>query len=104
MSLSSGIPAQILLLPHRLSKKGFVGSFSIYFMVIDLLKAPLFFELHLLSPKSLKTLATLLPFVPLGVIFGYCLNRRINDRIFYHVSYAFLLSLGIKLLVDALAI
>ena len=70
VSLSGGIPAQILLLPHRLSKKGFVGSFSIYFMVIDLLKAPLFFELHLLSPKSLKTLATLLPFVPLGVIFA----------------------------------
>ena len=80
-----------------------VGSFSFYFMVIDLLKAPLFLELHLLSPTSLKILATLLPFVPLGVIVGYCLNRRINDRIFSHVSYAFLLGLGIKLLVDALA-
>ena len=72
-------------------------------MVIDLLKAPLFVELDLLSPTSLKNSATLLPFVPLGVIVGYCLNRQINDQIFYNVSYAFLLCLDIKLLVDALA-
>ena len=103
VSLSGGIPAQIFLLPHRLSKEGFVGLFSAYFMVIDLLKAPVFLELNLLSLKSLKISAMLLPVVPLGVIFGWRLNRRINDRIFYHVSYAFLLGLGIKLLLDALA-
>ena len=72
-------------------------------MVIDLLKAPLFLALHLLSPTSLKISAMLLPFVPLGVIVGWWLNRRINDRIFYHISYAFLLGLGTKLLFDALA-
>ena len=103
VSLSGGIPAQIFLLPHRLSKEAFVGSFSVYFMVIDLLKAPLFLELNLLSPASLKISAMLLPVVPLGVIVGWWLNRRINDRIFYHVSYAFLLGLGTKLLFDALA-
>ena len=64
--LVGGIPAQIFLLPHRLSKEAFVGSFSVYFMVIDLLKAPLFLELNLLSPASLKISAMLLPVVPLS--------------------------------------
>ena len=41
ISLSGGIPAQIFLLPHRVSRQAFVGTFSVYFMVIDLLKAPL---------------------------------------------------------------
>jgi uncharacterized membrane protein YfcA len=102
VSLSGGIPAQIFLLPHRLSKEAFVGSFSVYFMVIDLLKTPLFLELNLLSPESLKVSAMLLPIIPLGVLVGWSLNKRINDRIFYHVSYAFLLILGVKLLFDAL--
>jgi uncharacterized membrane protein YfcA len=44
----------------------------------------------------------LLPIIPLGVLVGWSLNKRINDRIFYHVSYAFLLILGVKLLFDAL--
>ena len=70
-------------------------------MVIDLLKTPLFLELNLLSPESLKVSAMLLPIIPLGVLVGWSLNKRINDRIFYHVSYAFLLILGVKLLFDA---
>ena len=71
-------------------------------MVIDLLKTPLFLELNLLSSESLKVSAMLLPIIPLGVLVGWSLNKRINDRIFYHVSYAFLLILGVKLLFDAL--
>ena len=73
-------------------------------MVIDLLKVPLFLELNLLSSASLKISAMLLPIVPLGVIVGWWLNRRLNDRVFYHVSYTFLLGLGIKLLFDTLVI
>ncbi len=103
VSLSGGIPAQIFLLPHRLSKEAFVGSFSVYFMAIDLLKTPLFLQLNLLSPTSLKISAMLLPVVPVGVVVGWSLNKRINDRIFYHISYAFLLVLGIKLLFSVLA-
>ena len=100
VSLSGGIPAQIFLLPHRLGKEAFVGSFSVYFMVIDLLKAPLFLELNVLSVESLKISAILSPIIPLGVFVGWSLNKRINDQIFYHVSYALLLLLGIKLLFD----
>ena len=68
VSLPGGVPAQIFLLPHRLGKKGSVDSFSVYFIVIYLLKAPLFLELHLLSSASLKIWATLFPFVPLNLL------------------------------------
>ncbi len=103
VSLSGGIPAHIFLLPHRLGKEAFVGSFSVYFMVIDLLKVPLFLELNVLSVTSLKISAMLLPIIPLGVIVGWSLNKRINDQIFYYVSYTFLLLLGVKLLFDVSA-
>jgi uncharacterized membrane protein YfcA len=100
VSLSGGIPAQIFLLPHRLSRKAFVGTFSVYFVVIDLLKAPLYAQLDVLSPQSLRISAMLLPVIPVGVAVGWWLNKRMNDRVFYHVSYAFLLIIGVKLLGD----
>ena len=100
VSLSGGIPAQIFLLPHRLPKEAFVGSFSVYFMVIDLLKVPLFAELDVITLESLRITMFLLPVAPIGVLLGWWLNKRINDRIFYHISYSALMILGIKLLAD----
>lgn len=101
ISLSGGIPAQIFLLPHRLSREAFVGTFSVYFVIIDILKGPLYLQLDVLSVESLKVSAMLLPVIPLGVFVGWWLNKRMNDRIFYHISYGFLLIIGVKLLVDS---
>jgi len=101
VSLSGGVPAQIFLLPHRLSKEAFVGTFSVYFVAIDLLKAPLYTELDILTLQSLSISAMLLPIIPVGVGVGWWLNKRINETIFYHISYGFLLAIGIKLLTDA---
>ena len=101
ISLSGGIPAQIFLLPHRISRQVFVGTFSVYFMVIDLLKAPLYLQLDLFSADSLHVSAMLLPVVPVGVFVGWWLNKRMNDRIFYHISHGVLLFMGLKLLIDA---
>ena len=103
ISLSGGIPAQIFLLPHRVSRQVFVGTFSVYFMVIDLLKAPLYLQLDLFSTSSLHVSAMLLPVVPVGVFLGWWLNKRMSDRIFYHISHGVLLMMGMKLLVDAFA-
>lgn len=103
ISLSGGIPAQIFLLPHRVSRQAFVGTFSVYFMVIDLLKAPLYLELDLFSAESLHISTMLLPVVPVGVFLGWWLNKRMSDRIFYHISHGVLLFMGLKLLVDAFA-
>jgi uncharacterized membrane protein YfcA len=100
VSLSGGIPAQIFLLPHRLPKEAFVGSFSVYFTVIDLLKIPLFAELNVITLESLRITMFLLPVAPIGILLGWWLNKRINDRIFYHISYSALMILGVKLLVD----
>ena len=101
ISLSGGIPAQIFLLPHRISRQVFVGTFSVYFMVIDLLKAPLYLQLDLFSADSLHVSTMLLPVVPVGVFVGWWLNKRMNDRIFYHISHGVLLFMGLKLLIDA---
>lgn len=103
ISLSGGIPAQIFLLPHRVSRQVFVGTFSVYFMVIDLLKTPLYLQLDLFSVNSLHVSAMLLPVVPIGVFLGWWLNKRMSDRIFYHISHGVLLFMGLKLLVDAFA-
>ena len=91
----------LFLLPHRLSREAFVGTFSVYFVTIDILKGPLYLQLDVLSGESLKMSAMLLPVVPFGVLVGWWLNKWMNDRIFYHISYGFLLVIGVKLLVDS---
>ena len=44
VSLSGGIPAQVFLFPHALLRQTFVGTLSVYFFVINIVKVPFYFE------------------------------------------------------------
>jgi uncharacterized membrane protein YfcA len=50
-----------------------------------------------ISGASFFTSLALLPLAPLGVWLGVYLHHRVSDRIFYWISYGFLLLTGIKL-------
>lgn len=101
VSLSGGIPAQIFLLPHALVRQAFVATMSVYFLVINLGKLPLYMDLQLFTPTSLYVSLWLLPIIPVGVMVGKWLNARMSDRLFYHISHIILFIMGIKLLYGA---
>ncbi len=102
VSLSGGIPAQIFLLPHALARQTFVGTMSVFFLVINLAKLPFYDDLDLFTGDTLTVSVLLLPVIPVGVVIGKWLNRNMSDRIFYHISHTFLLLMGINLLVGVL--
>ena len=101
VSLAGGIPAQIFLLPHGLARQAFVGTMSVYFLVINLAKLPFYGDLGLFSSDTIWLSAMLVPLIPIGVFIGRTLNRMMSDRIFYHFSYSVLFAMSIKLLYDA---
>ena len=101
VSLSGGIPAQIFLLPHALSRQVFVGTLSVYFFVINLAKIPFYTDIGIFSEETLTVSLWLLLVIPFGVFFGKWLNNQINDQIFYDISHLCLLFMGSKLLYTA---
>ncbi len=102
ISLTGGIPAQVYLLAMRLPRAYFVGTMGWFFLTINLAKLPFFVELGLFDAASLSASLALAPLVPLGVIAGIALNKRLSDTWFYHISQACLLLFGGQLVFEAL--
>ena len=98
VSLTGGIPLQVFLLPMRLHRYIMVGTSAWYFLSINTMKVPLFFDLGMFNHRTLVMSLILMPIIPIGVMIGKWLNRRINDKIFYAVAHSTLLLLGLKLI------
>jgi len=102
MAHAGGPPVAIYLLPQRLSPTLFVGTTVIVFTVINYVKLVPYALLGQLRLENLATSLVLLPLAPLGIRLGRWLHDRVNDVLFYRLTYALLLITGIKLLVDGL--
>ena len=99
ISLTGSIPVQIYMLPMRLQRFYFVGTLSWYFCLINVSKLPLFFNLEIFTPQTMLVSAWLAPIVPLGILCGWWVNKKINDKIFYHVTHFLLMLLGLYLVI-----
>jgi len=100
---AGGPPVNFYLLPQRLEKTIFVGTPVIFFSVVNYVKLIPYYLLGQLNIENLLTSLVLAPLAPLGVWLGIKLHDRVNERIFYNLTYFFLLVTGIKLLVDGFA-
>ncbi len=98
ISLTGGIGVQIFMLPMAIHRFFFVGTLAWYFLFINLAKIPLFFDLDLFNAQTIGISAFLLPVIPIGVIAGRWLNRRMSDKLFYRVGHLALVLLGIRLI------
>lgn len=98
ISLTGGIGVQIFMLPMAIHRFFFVGTLAWYFLIINLAKIPLFFELDLFSPQTMGISFILLPVIPLGVLVGKWLNRNMSDQLFYKIGHLALVLLGLRLI------
>ena len=102
VALTGGIPAQIFLLPLKLDREKFVATMSFYFCFINFMKLPLFFNLNILSIKTVAFSILMLPIIPIGIFFGKWLNKKLTDKLFYHFTHAALFVCGINLIIKEL--
>ena len=100
VALTGGIPAQIFLLPVGLERQLFVGTMSFYFLIINLAKLPFFFNLEVFSSTSILLSLMILPILPVGIFLGKLLNRKLSDKLFYHISHFALFLCGTNLITN----
>jgi uncharacterized membrane protein YfcA len=91
------------LLPQRLERRVYVGTTVWFFFVTNYAKILPYAYLGQLDLTNLATALVLLPFVPVGVRLGVVIQGKLDETVFYKMSYWALLGIGIKLLYDAAA-
>ncbi len=99
---AGGAPIMAYLLPLRLDKRAYIGTMVWFFFASNYAKIIPYLFLGQLDTSNLVTALVLLPFVPIGVRLGVLIQGKLNDGVFYQISYWALLSIGIKLIYDGM--
>jgi uncharacterized membrane protein YfcA len=95
---TGGPPFQIYVLPQKLDKECFVGTYSLFFAVGNALKVVPYFLLGQLNPVNLRTSLVLLPLAVLTNIAGVWLVRRTPTEFFYRIVYILIFLIGLELI------
>jgi len=103
MLANAGGPAwQMHLLPQRLDKLTYVGTFSILFAASNIIKIPAYGALGQLTVVNLTIGALLLPVAVLSNYAGIWLVRRTSAELFFRVAYVLMLLIAVELIRSAL--
>ena len=96
-------PFQVYVLPQRLDKAVFAGTGVMFFAFGNALKLIPYGMLGQLSSANLVASAVLLPLVPVGVLLGFWINRKMTQKMFYQVVLIIIFLVGLKLIWDGLS-
>jgi uncharacterized membrane protein YfcA len=94
-------PVMAYLLPLRLDRRVYVGTTVWFFFASNYAKIIPYAMLGQLDGGNFLTALVLLPLVPVGVKLGVMIQGKLNDRVFYLISYWTLLAIGTKLIYGA---
>lgn len=97
---AGGPPVKGYLLRQNMEKSWFVGTNTMFFFSLNVLKTLAYGAAGTLSLASLQTSAFVAPVLFVGVALGVRLNRYIDQMIFVRLVYGFLSIAAVKLLFD----
>ncbi|MBN8980103.1 MAG: sulfite exporter TauE/SafE family protein, partial [Rhizobiales bacterium] len=97
MTQGGGPPFQAHVLPQCLPKMTLVGTTTIFFTVVNLLKIGPYFALAQFTPKNFVTSLLLLPIAVAANFCGIWLVKRTPTDLFYQIAYALLLVISLIL-------
>jgi uncharacterized protein len=95
-----GPPLSIYLLPQKLSKEVFAGTFVIFFATVNVMKITPLAALGVFTAQNLSTSLVLMPLAAIATLFGIWLVRRMPTELFYRILYALLFLVALKLTYD----
>ena len=99
---SGGTPVNFFLLPQKLDKTVYVGTMTLAFLIINIVKLVPYYYLDQLVFSNLKVSLVLSPLAPISIYLGYYLHKKVNEKTFYFLIYFFLGVGGIKLIFDGI--
>jgi len=95
---AGGPPWQIHLLPQRLDKFTYVGTFTMLFAASNLMKIPAYGALGQLTGENLLTGTVLLPLAVIANYAGIWLVRRTPTELFFRIAYVLMFLISIELI------
>ena len=93
-------PINFYMLPLKLNKVSFIGTMTLAFLVINVVKLIPYYYVGLLAPSNLIVSLMLLPLAFVSVLFGYFLQKKIPEKLFFNIVYILLFLSGCKLIFD----
>ncbi len=97
---AGGPPISIYMLPQQLEKTLLMGTFAVFFSVVNFVKLIPYAWLGQFDATNMTTSLVLVPLAPIGVRLGFYLLHRVNEAFIYRLCYFFLMVVGVKLLWD----
>ncbi len=95
-----GPPMQVYLVPQKLSKEIYVGTLTMVFAFVNVIKILPFWLLGQLSPSNVATSLALLPIAILATFAGVRLVKRVTTTFFYTLILWLLFIVSLKLVYD----
>jgi uncharacterized membrane protein YfcA len=94
---AAGPVIQLFLLSRRIPKMELIGISARFFLLINLIKLPMNFQLKLINPSTLTLNAMLIPAVWVGVFSGRYLVKKVPQRWFESLVILFSIIAGVRL-------
>jgi uncharacterized membrane protein YfcA len=94
---AAGPVIQLYLLSKRIPKMELIGISARFFLLINLLKLPMNFQLDLINRESLQLNLMLVPAVWLGIFSGRYFVKKVPQRIFEMLVIVFSVLAGVRL-------
>ena len=95
-------PINFYVLPLKLDKISFIGTMTLAFLVINLVKIIPYYYVGLLAPSNLMVSLLLLPLAFISVLIGYFIQKKIPEKLFFNIIYILLFLSGCKLIFDGI--
>ncbi len=97
---AGGPPFQVYVLPLRLDPKVLVGTSTIFFAVVNLIKVIPYFWLGEFDDQTLASTLVLIPVTASFVLIGAMIVKRLKPDVFYVLTYAMEFLIALKLISD----
>lgn len=91
-------PVNIHVLPQKLPKMVFVGTFTIFFACVNAVKVIPFFFLGEFTKSTLLTALVLMPLAIFTNLSGIWLVKRVPEKLFYRIAYALMFLVSLELI------
>ena len=98
LSQAGGPPFQVYVLPQRLPKLTLVGTYTIYFAALNIIKIGPYSALGQFSTANFATSIALLPVAIAANFLGIWLVRRTPTGLFYQIAYALVFLISLELI------
>jgi uncharacterized protein len=95
---AGGMVMSIYFIQKPRNKRAFVGTFVLFFAIMNFLKMISYLRIGILTAEILLLVAGISPLVILGGVLGNALNKRVSQELFRKIVLAIILITGIRLL------